>query len=298
MMPSFSLAPGVGLRLLAAFLITAMSALVHGLAAHVPVGQIVFWRSAMALVPILAYAALRGGVARQIVIRRPGLHATRGILGVLSMGLSFLSLAYLPVASATALGFLSPILSLPLAARLLGERIAIRFILAVALGFAGVLAMLGEAMTLPEQGALIGIAAGLGFALTTSFVRVHVKAMTATETPCSIAFTFALTGTAVGLATSLFGWVAADPIVLLGLAGAGLLGGMAHIAATEATARAPVSALAAFDFTGLAWALGFDILIFGNFPGLGGLVGVTAIILAALMVTVAPKAGQPASGGH
>ena len=39
------------------------------------------------------------------------------------------------------------------------------------------------------------------------------------------------------------------------LVGAGLLGGLAHIAATEAVARAPVSVLAPFDFTGLIWAV-------------------------------------------
>ena len=39
---------GVGLRLLAAFLITAMSALVREVSGSVELGQIVFWRSAVA----------------------------------------------------------------------------------------------------------------------------------------------------------------------------------------------------------------------------------------------------------
>ncbi|SDJ06138.1 DMT family transporter [Aliiruegeria lutimaris] len=286
------LAPGVALRLLAAFLITAMSALVHALAESVPVGQIIFCRSAFALIPIMSYVALRGNFPGELIPHRLGLHFTRGLLGVISMALSFLSLAWLPVANATALGFLAPVLSLPLAAWTLGERIAPRFVMAVGLGFAGVLAMLWEALEMPGTEALWGIAAGLAFALTTSFVRVHIKAMTKTEAPASIALTFAVTGTLVGLATAPFGWVPVEGALLVGLIGAGLLGGLAHIAATEATARASVAALAAFDFTGMAWALGFDILLFATFPGPLGLAGVTAIALAALMVSVAPRASR------
>ncbi len=44
------------------------------------------------------------------------LHVTRGLLGAFTMALSFLSLAYLPVANAQAIAYLAPIFTLPLAA--------------------------------------------------------------------------------------------------------------------------------------------------------------------------------------
>ncbi len=292
MIGRFSLAPGVLLRLTAAFLITAMAAVIHAVADVVPLGQIIFWRSAVAIVPICVYAALRGGFPRALATRHPLLHLTRGGFGVLSMALSFLSLTYLPVANAMALSYLAPVLTLPLAAVLLGERLSPRILMAVGLGFAGVLAMLGAALEMPGEDALIGVAAGLGFALTTAFVRVHIKTMTATETASAIAFYFALTGAVIGLATMPFGWVALASPDLVGLVAAGLLGGLAHIAATEATARAPVSALAPFDFTGLVWALGFDLLLFQVVSGGWGLIGVLAISAAALTVTLAPRASQ------
>lgn len=51
---------GVWLRLAAAFLITAMSALVREVSDDVTLGQIIFWRSAVAIIPICIYMALRG----------------------------------------------------------------------------------------------------------------------------------------------------------------------------------------------------------------------------------------------
>ncbi|QOL80668.1 DMT family transporter [Pseudooceanicola spongiae] len=287
---------GIALRLLSAFLITAMSAAVHGVAATVPVGQIMFWRSAIALIPILGYMAWRGNFPAALLSRYPRLHATRGLLGAVSMALSFLSLAYLPVANAQALAYLAPVLSLPMAAFLLREKLSAPIIAAVALGFAGVIALLWEALDMPGEGALIGVAAGLAYAFTMAFVRVHTKRMTVTESSSTIAFYFAVVAALVGLATLPFGWVALDGTHYVWLILAGLLGGIGHIVSNEATARAPVSTLAPFDFTGLIWALGFDLILFATFPGPLGLVGVAAITAAALLVTFAGHPRRIAPG--
>ena len=292
-----SVIEGIGIRLLAAFLITAMSAVVHAVSHEVPLGQIIFWRSAVALVPICGYMVLRHQFPAALASRNPRLHLTRGLYGALSMALSFVSLAYLPVANAQALAFLAPVLTLPMAALMLKERLAPVVITASALGFGGVIAMLWSALEAPGQGALIGIAAGLAYALTMAFVRVHIKAMTATESPATIVFWFAVICAGVGLATLPFGWVVPDLPTLGLLVATGLLGGLGHIAATEATARAPVSVLAPFDFTGLIWALGFDILLFAVMPGPLALAGVAAITLAGVVVTAAGARPQPLRTG-
>jgi drug/metabolite transporter (DMT)-like permease len=276
---------GVGLRLLATFLMTAMSAAVHAVAGQVPVGQIIFWRSAVAILPILLYAAARGGVGQAFRTRRPGAHLTRSLFGALSMALSFLSLAYLPVATAQGLAYLAPVLTLPFAAAMLGERMRAGIVLPVLLGLIGTGFIFGAAMAMPGEGATIGVAAALGYALTMAFVRVHIKGMTGTETASAIAFYFALTSALVGLATLPFGWATPDPATLALLILAGLLGGIGHIVATEATARAPISVLAAFDYTGLIWALGFDILLFHLWPDAREFAGAALILIAALWVT-------------
>jgi len=280
-----NLMQGIGLRLLATFLITAMSAAISAAATTVPLGQIMFWRSAVALIPICLYMIWRHEFPGALRTKRPSLHITRSLLGVFSMAMFFTALAYLPIANAQALGYLAPILVLPLAAVLLKEKLTAGILVAVLLGFAGVMFLLWDAFALPGEDAWIGVVAGLIFAFTMAFVRVHTKAMTQSETTASIAFYFALVGTILGLASAPFAWISLDGTTMGWLILAGLLGGTAHIAANEAIARAPVSTLAPFDFTGLIWALGFDLVLFSILPGMIGLVGVFVITLAALMVT-------------
>ena len=166
---------GVGLRLLAAFLMTAMSAVIHAVAQEAALGQIIFWRSAVALIPICLYMAARGEFPHALRTQKPGLHVVRSLFGAFSMALSFLALAYLPVANVQAIGYLAPVLVLPLAAVMLGERLTKAIIGAVIIGFGGVIALLWEAMSLPGEGAVIGVAAGLCFAVTMAFVKVHTK---------------------------------------------------------------------------------------------------------------------------
>lgn len=282
-----SVLQGVALRLLAAFLMTAMSAAVHGAAKTVPIGQIIFWRSALALVPICLYMMWLRDFPAGLKTQRPRLHVTRSLLGAFSMAMSFLSLAYLPVANAQALAYLAPVLVLPLAAITLKETLTPAVFVAVFCGFGGVLLLLWEAFELPREGALIGVAAGLAYALTMAFVRVHTKTMTRTENASSIAFYFAGVSAVIGVMTWPFGWVPLTWTLFGWLALAGILGGAGHIIANEAVARAPISTLAPFDFTGLIWALGFDLLVFSHVPGPMGIVGVFAITSAALIVTCA-----------
>ncbi|NVO28253.1 DMT family transporter [Donghicola sp. C2-DW-16] len=274
---------GIALRLVAVFLITAMSAVVHEVGARAALGQIIFWRSSVALIPILGYMALRSELPKGLQTKHPRLHLTRGLFGAASMAFSFVSLIYLPVANAQALAYLAPVLTLPLAALHLREPLRPQTVLAVALGFGGALMMLWHALD-GGQNALIGVAAGIAYALTMAVVRVHIKAMTRTESAATIALYFALICSGIGLATLPLGWPALSGTDLTLLAIAGLLGGLAHIASTEAVARAPVSTVAPFDFTGLIWALGIDALLFRIMPTPLALAGMGVILLAGLIV--------------
>lgn len=267
----------------------AMSAAVHGAAKTLPVGQIMFWRSALAVVPICLYVWAQRAFPHGLRPKHPLLHVTRGLFGALSMALSFISLAYLPVANAQAIAYLAPVLTLPLAALLLKERLSGRLFVCVAIGFLGVLILLWDALEAPEDGMWIGVSAALGYAVTMAFVRVHIKKMTNSESASAIAFFFAIVSATVGLLTLPLGWAPLNWPTFGWLALAGFLGGAGHIASSEAVARARVSTLAPFDFTGLIWALGFDLILFATLPDAQGWLGMTMIVTAALLVAIAPK---------
>ncbi len=275
------------LRLLAVFLITAMSAVIHAVGDQAALWQVIFWRSAIALIPIVLYALWqgrgRGGLRAQLGTRNPTGHLIRSLFGAFSMLCSFVSLIYLPMANAQALAYLAPVLTLPLAVFLLGERLSRWVICGAILGLAGACAFLWDATEAPGQGALIGVLAGLGYAVTMAFVRVHVKTLTKNDSAAAIAFYFALTCSVLGLATLPFGWMALTVEGQMMLIAAGLLGGLAHIASTEAVARSSVSSLAALDYTGLVWAMGFDQLLFAHWPTPLSWAGIVAILAAATM---------------
>lgn len=279
------------MRLLATLFFSLMSLSVRVASVEAPVGQIVFWRSAVALVPILVYLAWRGQLRHGLKTSRPLGHVKRSLYGCAAMFFSFLSIAHLPLALATALSFLAPLIVVPIAIALLGERPGWLVGGATLLGFLGVAMMLWPAMSGPALalGTLIGIGAGLACAATTAFAKTEIKRLTATEAPAAIAFYFAIVCAACGLATLPFGWADVGRTALTALIASGVFGGLAHIAMTEAVARAPVSTLAPFEYTAMIWALLFDVLIFALWPEPISLFGALLIVIAAAGVAFADR---------
>src|SRR5690606_19249937 len=108
--------------------------------------------------------------------------------------------------------------------------------------------------------------------------------LTRSDPPASIALSFAVFSSLVGLATLPFGWAALDSGQFVLLAGAGLLGGIGHILMMEAVARAPVSLLAAYEYTGIIWAFLFDLTLLGVALDIWSVSGALVVVAAAALV--------------
>ena len=132
----------IGLKLVSALLFAAMSALVRQLGDVAPVGQMVFFRSAFAILPVVVIYAIRGELATAVRTSRPLGQLGRGLLSVCGMFTNFSSLTRLPLADATAISFASPLITVALAAIVLKERVRIYRWSAVVIGFVGVIVML------------------------------------------------------------------------------------------------------------------------------------------------------------
>ena len=115
-------AAALWLATIALIVMAAMSAAIHEAAKVAPVGQLVFWRSFVALIPIVIYMGVRGQLGALLRTKYPHKHLIRGLLGCAVMFFSFVSLAYLSVGLATALSYLAPILSIVAAMIFLRER--------------------------------------------------------------------------------------------------------------------------------------------------------------------------------
>jgi drug/metabolite transporter (DMT)-like permease len=203
----------IGLKLLSALLFAAMSAFVRQLGDVIPVGQLVFFRSACAIPPVLLIYAIRGELASAVYTRRPLGQLGRGALSVAGMYTNFSALTRLPLADATAIQFASPLITVALAAVILKEKIRFYRWTAVLVGFAGVIVMLIPHLDFSQYAAVGATAAatvGSIFALVSAFCNagtvIQTRRLAQSETTSSIVFYFSLVTALAGAVTLPFAW--------------------------------------------------------------------------------------------
>ena len=120
--------------------ITVNDMLIKLLSDGYPLHQMVFLRSIIAVAFSLGMVQLEGGW-KILRTDKPFWHLARGLLLVVSNLSFFAALVVLPLADATALFFVTPLFITLLSIPILGEKVGIRRISAVLVGFAGVLVM-------------------------------------------------------------------------------------------------------------------------------------------------------------
>src|SRR5215471_13787977 len=278
----------ISLKVASALVFAVMSVLVRWLGDRYPVGQVVFFRSAFAILPVLIIYAWRGELVAALRIGRPFGHLGRGLTAVGAMFCNFTALALLPVVDATAISFVSPLFAVALSALILKERVRIYRWTAVILGFSGVLVMLLPQLDISRsaasQAAATGVMVGVVGALFGGGSAIQPRALTTSEATSSIVLYFSLICALAGLATWPFGWAMPDGPVLTALIVIGVCGGLAHILLTESYRLAPASLIAPFDYTSMLWALLLGFLVFGEVPSVLVFVGAAIIAGAGLFV--------------
>ena len=278
------------LTLISSVMFAAMSALVRFAGEEVPVGQVVFFRGAFAILPVVVVYALRGELMLAVRTKRPFGHLARGLYSVGGMYSNFAALARLPVVDATAFSFSSPLITVVLSVIFLGERVRLYRWSAVIVGFIGVVVMLwphldpkhyaGAALSATALGALLALLA----ALFNSGSVIQTRRLTGSETTSSIVFYFSLTTGLSGLASWPFGWHSPDMLQFLALMGIGILGGISHILLTESYRHATASLVAPFSYSTMLWAFVFGYFMFGEIPVPLVFAGAAIIAAAGLFV--------------
>jgi drug/metabolite transporter (DMT)-like permease len=277
---------GIALVLASIFAFTLMGATVRYLTQTIPLGQVVFARSFVAIIPLLLMLAWQRQLTTALRMENPVGHLTRSLTGAVAMFLNFAALVFLPLAEATAIGFATPLFTVALSALLLGEVVRARRWTAVAVGFFGVLVMiypnLGGGMrgSGVELGALLAIAGALAVAIA----MTQVRHMSRTETTASLVFYFSIVCSLCGLATIAWGWRVPTPGEFGWMIAMGFLGGIGQLMITESYRHAPASVVAPFAYTGMIYSIAIGYVWFGEVPGTMVLVGAAIVIGAGLFV--------------
>lgn len=281
----------IGFKLISALLFAAMSALVRQLGDVAPVGQMVFFRSAFAVLPVVVIYAIRGELSTAVRTGRPFGQLGRGLLSVGGMFTNFSALTRLPLADATAISFASPLITVVLAAIILKEHVRIYRWSAVLVGFVGVIVMLVphfDLGTYAAAGAATAAAVGSIFAMTsavcTAGTVIQTRRLTQSETTSSIVFYFSLVCAIAGALTLPFAWHSPTGSELMALISLGVIGGIAHIFLTESYRHAAASVVAPFDYTAMLWALLLGYWLFGELPSALVYVGAAIVAGAGLFV--------------
>ena len=251
----------------------------------VPLGEIVFFRSFFAVIPLIIFLCVRKEFPRGLATKRPLGHFLRASFGALSLFASFAALARLNVAEAILIAQLSPMLTAVGAVFLLSERLTVWRVAGLALGFSGVVMLVW-----PELGGgtiervrLVGISLGLASAVLSALSLIMIRSLSSSESPGAIALYFVIASMVASLVTIPWGWIVPTDVTLLLLIGSGLFGGIAHIAMTLSFRYAEASRLAPFEYIAFLWPLLADLFIF-KLPLLPGFLLAAALVFAGAAV--------------
>lgn len=281
---------GIALKVASTFVFTLMLVCVKAVAGRIPPGEIVFCRSFFALLPIIAMLLWQGEFWTALRTRRPWMHASRGTVGVLSMSLSFVALAFLPLPEAMMIGYASPLMIVVLAALILHEPVRLFRWTAVAIGFLGIVVILWPRLTLfsadaVRDTAFLGAMLALASAFFSAFAAIFIRNMTQTETTGAIVFYFAVTSSILAVVVSLpFGWAVPDGRDAILLVLMGLFGGVGQILMTSAYREADAATIASFEYVSMLWGVAFGYLLFGEAPTASVILGGAIVVGAGIFI--------------
>ena len=262
---------------------TLAAAAVKGLEGGVPMAQLILFRNLFAL-PILLVMLHRAGGLALLRPRSPGMHVLRIAFGMFGMIGAFAGYTYLPLATATVLGFTMPLFLTALSVLFLGERVGWRRWSAVAVGFLGVLLVARpgvDAAALPLWPVLLVLFGALGWAVS----MVSIRQMGAAgEHGVTIVMWFALGSVLLAGVATVPVWVDPTPREWLLLAAIGAVSAVAQILMTAAYRSGDTTLLAPFEYSGLLWTMLLGAVIWSEVPRALDLLGFAVLVGAGLFI--------------
>lgn len=278
---------GFALFCFALLLFACMDTTIKYLSQTYPVPMIVGIRYIVHCLLMVVLLAPRQG-RKLIATKRTGLVAARGV--ALAIGSLFAGLAFsrLPVAEATSILFLSPVIVVLAAGPLLGERVKAHDWVALVLGFVGVLLIAQPGAGMDP----VGVAFALAAACTTSTYQLLSRVLVSTERVMAMLFYTALIGAIIfGLALPfVIGGPKPTPVQVLLFLFTGAAGGVGHYLFTAAYREAPASMLAPMLYLQLIWAALMGWLVFDHVPHGIALAGMAVVACAGILVATARRA--------
>jgi drug/metabolite transporter (DMT)-like permease len=211
---------------------------------------------------------------------KPILQIIRPGFLVCSISSLFVGLTYLPLAEATAIGFVAPLFITVLSVPILKEKVGMHRWSAVIVGLIGVIIIVRPGGSFWHLASIMPLIGALFFAL----FQILTRLLSTTEKNHTTLFYTGLGGLGWSSLIMPFVWVTPTPIHILVFVATGILGTLAHLCMINAFDYAEASLLAPYNYTKLLWVSIFGYFVFDDIPSLEMWVGAGTIILAGFYV--------------
>ena len=249
---------GVFWMVVTGLLFVGVTALVKYLGTDIPAPQAAFIRYALGLVFLLPM--IRPILRADLSAKQWGLFAARGLAHSIGVALWFFAMARIPIADVTAMNYLAPIYVTIGAALFLGERLALRRVLAVVVALIGALIILRPGFREIGSGHFAMLAAAVVFGASYLLAKLLTDQTNAVNVVGMLSFWVTL-----GLATmAAHVWVTPDLHTVLVLFVVACLATAGHYTMTLAFRSAPLTVTQPVTFLQLVWAVSVGTLFFGE----------------------------------
>ncbi|MDB2359590.1 DMT family transporter [Alphaproteobacteria bacterium] len=251
-----------------------MSVCIKATGDHLPLFQIVFFRNFFALLPLIFFIYFLKLNFRSI--NNLKLHILRAIIGITAMSLFFISLRYVPLVEMQTISYSSVFFISILSIFFLGEKIGYRRIIAIIVGFIGVIVILKPTSAIFSNYSTLPLIASLFL----SMAVIVLKKILLTNNNILSVWVFTILCTLISLFFYNESWIWPNNFDLSLMIASGILGFIAQICLTKSFQLADASLLAPLDFLSVIWSFFLGYIFFAELISINVLIGGSIIIVS------------------
>ena len=269
---------GISLMTLGMFCLSVNDMTYKNLTMNFPVWEAIFFRAFSGSI-ISLFLVYRSGIV-SLKTKKPIRHFVRAFSAVGCVVLYIFGIKYLLLSENIAIAHSAPIIAALLAVPILGEKIGIHRVVAIAIGFIGVLIIVKPGSDLFQLKSLLPI----GSALFMASVYLSTRSLMNTESSTSIVFyySFALLFTSIIFFPSDF--IIPDTFNLTLALSLGIMGSLGHYFMSQAAKNADVAVTSPFEYTSFVFVGIMGYLFFNEIPSNSIVLGGILIIMSGIYV--------------
>ena len=263
---------------LAMFCLSVNDVLVKGLSLAYPIWEVIFFRAFSGVIISIVLVVFFGW--QTLKTKKPLGHLIRAFSSVACVVFYFFGLKYLMLSENVAIVHSAPILATLLAVPILGEKLGLHRILAIVLGFIGVLIIVKPGSDLFKTESLFPLAAAFFMAVS----YLSTRFLMSTESSVAIIFYYSLALFITSLVFFPNHFVIPSLFNLIPLISLGIMGSLGHYFMAQAAKSAEVIVITPFEYTSFIFLGIMGYFFYNEVPGTSVFIGMFLIILSGIYI--------------